>query len=77
MSSPYFVWTPLVDNNIDPYKRSSIGSLRTKSKHLGDGGWCVGCLKNGLYEWLSNDFVSAEGVVCPSCKSKPEIVNEP
>lgn len=52
------------------------GSLRTKSKNLGDGMWCQTCLKHNFYNWL--DFIGKDGdkekyqrcTICENIKRK-------
>jgi len=65
--NPYWGnWGHLADDTVV----GPIGSLKRKSKNLGDGGWCVKCLKNKFYSWVDENF-------CPGCKTKyPETTNK-
>ena len=52
-------WTELSDDT--DYGRR--GALLMPSKNLGDGGWCVQCLRKGFYSWIDLKC-------CPKCKGK-------
>ena len=67
----YGVWDTPGLNDDTFISTSAVGSLASRSKNLGDGGWCVRCLHCGHYTWLGN-----EAVVCPVCGLDPiEVTN--
>lgn len=70
MTNPFWGnWGHLADDQVV----GRHGALRRKSKNLGDGGWCVECLKNKFYSWIDVHSID----LCPNCKTKyPEITNK-
>lgn len=67
----YAYWQQLVDDS----NRGPLGSLVTKSKNLGDGGWCVYCRSKGKFSWVDN--YGGLPLYCNDCKTKyPEVTTK-
>ena len=69
-------WDSLEDDTVHGRR----GALSSKSKNLGDGGWCAFCLSNHFYQWIDHKFyqlIDYKEFCCPKCGIYPvEITNK-